>query len=291
MPTLTQLKQKLPDYLQLIRFDRPIGTLLLLWPTLWALWLAAEGIPDIKLLLIFTAGTFLMRSAGCVINDYADRKIDGQVKRTVDRPLATGRISSKEALIFCLLLCLLAFVLVLFTNGQTILLSVVAVLLAAAYPFMKRYTHLPQLVLGAAFAWSIPMAFAAQSQTLPPALWLLYAAVLLWTTAYDTFYAMVDRDDDIKIGMKSTAILFGRWDRVITAVIQSAVILLLVLLGPLFQLGLYYYSAVVLAAGLFIYQQRLIRRRQRDQCFKAFLHNQWVGAVIFGGIFCHYQFQ
>jgi 4-hydroxybenzoate polyprenyltransferase len=291
MPTLTRLRQQLPDYLQLIRFDRPIGTLLLLWPTLWALWLAAEGFPDSQLLLIFIAGTFLMRSAGCVINDYADRNIDGRVKRTVDRPLAAGRISAKEALIVCLILCLLAFILVLFTNFQTILLSVVAVLLAGCYPFMKRYTHVPQLVLGAAFAWSIPMAFAAQSNSLPPALWLLYTAVLLWTTAYDTFYAMVDRDDDIAIGMKSTAILFGRKDRLITALIQCAVIVLLLLLAPLFHLGPFYYSAVALAAGLFIYQQLLIRQRQRDQCFKAFLHNQWVGAVIFAGIFCHYQFQ
>jgi len=291
MPTLSRLRQQLPDYLQLIRFDRPIGTLLLLWPTLWALWLAAKGIPDIKLLLIFVTGTFLMRSAGCIINDYADRNIDGQVKRTVDRPLVAGRLSTKEALYFCLLLCLLAFIVVLFTNGKTLLLSVVAVLLAGCYPFMKRYTHFPQLVLGAAFAWSIPMAFAAQSNALPPALWLLYAAVLLWTTAYDTFYAMVDRDDDINIGMKSTAILFGRWDRLITALIQCAVIVLLLLLATPFQLGLFYYGSVVVAAGLFIYQQGLIRRRQREQCFKAFLHNQWVGAVIFAGIFCHYQFQ
>lgn len=284
----TSLRDKIPDYLELIRFDRPIGTLLLLWPTLWALWLAAEGIPDLDLLVIFVVGTFLMRSAGCVINDYADRNIDGHVQRTNNRPLATGRISPKEALIFCALLCLLAFILVLFTNRKTIILSFAAVALAGCYPFMKRYTHLPQLVLGAAFSWGIPMAFAAQRDELPPQLWLLYVAVVLWTVAYDTFYAMVDRDEDIEIGVKSTAILFGSDDRLITATLQAFVIIILMLVGNEFELGYWYFIAVIAAGGLFGYQQYLIKQRNRDQCFKAFLNNHWVGAIIFAGIFFHY---
>lgn len=288
---MTGIRANIPHYLTLIRFDRPIGTYLLLWPTLWALWLAAEGVPDIKLLVIFSVGTFLMRSAGCIVNDYADRKLDGRIKRTKDRPLATGLISAKEALIFCGLLCIAAFILVLFTNTKTILLSVVALILAASYPFMKRYTYYPQLVLGAAFSWGIPMAFAAQRNELPSELWLVYVAVLLWTVAYDTFYAMIDRDDDIKVGIKSTAILFGDNDRKITAVIQGVVILIMLLVGSQFSLSYWYYGSVVGAAGLFIYQQYLIRDRDRDECLKAFLHNHWVGAMIFSGIFLHYFFQ
>ncbi len=276
------------DYLDLIRFNRPIGTFLLLWPTLWALWLAAEGLPDLHLLLIFSLGTFLMRSAGCIINDYADRKIDKLVARTANRPLTTGRISAKSALIFCAILCLCAFALVLLTNQKTVLLSFIALALAGCYPFMKRYTHYPQLVLGAAFAWSIPMAFAAQRNELPPQLWLIYIAVLLWTMAYDTFYAMVDRDDDLKIGVKSTAILFGNDDRIITGMLQASVILVLLLTGGQFELGYWYYIGILAAAGLFLYQQHLIRQRRRDDCFKAFLNNHWVGAVVFCGIFLHY---
>lgn len=232
-----------------------------------------------------------MRSAGCIINDYADRDLDGRVKRTKDRPIAAGFIKAKEALIFCALLCIAAFVLVLFTNNKTILLSFVALLLAASYPFMKRYTYYPQLVLGAAFSWGIPMAFAAQRNELPNSLWLVYIAVVLWTVAYDTFYAMVDRDDDIKIGIKSTAILFGDDDRKITAAIQVLVILILLLVGREFSLSYWYYGSVVGAAGLFVYQQYLIRHRDRDDCLKAFLHNHWVGALIFSGIFSHYFFQ
>jgi len=285
------IRENIPHYLNLIRFDKPIGTYLLLWPTLWALWLAAEGVPDLKLLVIFTLGTFLMRSAGCVINDYADRKIDGQVKRTVKRPIAAGFIKPKDALIFCAILCVAAFILVLFTNNKTILLSFAALILAACYPFMKRYTYYPQLVLGAAFSCGIPMAFAAQRNDLPSSLWLIYIAVVLWTMAYDTFYAMVDRDDDIKIGVKSTAILFGDDDRKITGAIQAVVIFILLLAGGKFSLGYWYYSSVFGAAGLFVYQQYLIRDRDRDECFKAFLHNHWVGAMIFAGIFLHYFFQ
>lgn len=284
------LMAKAPAYLALIRFNRPIGTYLLLWPTLWALWIAAEGLPDLKLLVIFIVGTFLMRSAGCAINDYADRHIDGQVKRTANRPLATGEISPREALIFCLVLCLLAFVLVLFTNTKTILLSFIAAALACCYPFMKRYTHFPQLVLGAAFSWGIPMAFAAQRNDLPAQLWLIYFAVLLWTVAYDTFYAMVDRDDDLKIGVKSTAIVFGRRDRLITATLQLIAILLLLLAGHWFALNYWYFISLAIASLLFGYQQYLIRDRKRDGCFQAFLNNHWVGASIFAGIFLNYYF-
>ncbi|MEE8056987.1 MAG: 4-hydroxybenzoate octaprenyltransferase [Pseudomonadales bacterium] len=283
-------RESIPDYLALIRFDRPIGTYLLLWPTLWALWIAAEGLPDFKLLVIFILGTFLMRSAGCIINDYADRDIDGQVTRTANRPIATGRINPKEALIFCAALCLIAFVLVLLTNQKTIFLSFAAVALTGCYPFMKRYTYFPQVVLGAAFSWGIPMAFAAQRDELPPQLWLLYIAALLWTVAYDTFYAMVDRDDDLKIEVKSTAILFGNNDRIITGILQAGVIFLLLLVGGQFQLGYWYLGGVISATCLFVYQQYLIRYRKRDDCFKAFLNNHRVGAIVFIGIFLNYFF-
>src|SRR5690606_15904609 len=280
------LKQ-LPLYLSLMRADKPIGTLLLLWPTLWALWIAAGGIPQWHLLVIFVVGTFLMRSAGCVINDYADRNFDSHVQRTAERPLATGAVSKHEALQLCAVLCLLAFLLVLFTNRLTILLSFGAVLLAGLYPFMKRYTHMPQLVLGAAFGWGIPMAFAAQSNALPPACWLLFIANLLWTVAYDTFYAMVDRDDDVKIGVKSTAILFGDDDRLITAILQACTLLALALAGAQFKLGYWFYVSLLGAGALFAYQQYLIRLRRRDECFRAFLHNNWVGATILSGIVLH----
>ncbi|EAW32619.1 4-hydroxybenzoate octaprenyltransferase [marine gamma proteobacterium HTCC2143] len=286
---LTTVAAKIPYYLALIRFDRPIGTYLLLWPTLWALWIAAEGTPDFKLLVIFSLGTFLMRSAGCAINDYADRHIDGQVKRTSNRPIVTGKISPRSALLFAAVLCILAFLLVLSTNQKTVLLSFAAAALAACYPFMKRYTHLPQIVLGAAFAWSIPMAFAAQQNAMPALLWLIYLAVLLWTTAYDTFYAMVDRDDDIIIGVKSTAILFGKQDRLITALLQLVMIVVMIMVGFQFNLGNWYFAGLAGAAVLFAYQQYLIRYRDRDDCLKAFLNNQWVGAIIFAGIFLHYS--
>ena len=285
---MTTLREQFPHYLTLIRFDRPVGTYLLLWPTLCALWLAAEGVPDFKLLIIFVLGTFFMRSAGCIINDYADRHLDSKVKRTANRPLATGLVSVKEALVLFTTLCLISFTLVLFTNVKTILLSFVALALAACYPFMKRYTHLPQLVLGAAFSWGIPMAFAAQRNELPQQLWLLYIAAVLWTVVYDTFYAMVDRDDDIKIGIKSTAILFGNDDKRITTLLQGCIVFILLLAGNQFDLGYYYYVSLVIVCALFIYQQRLIRHRNRKQCFKAFINNQWVGAAIFAGIFFHY---
>ncbi len=272
-------------YAQLMRLHKPIGIYLLLWPTLWALWLATPGlIPSVKHLLIFIAGVVLMRSAGCIINDVADRKIDGKVKRTQDRPLATGAISSKEALILFALISVSAFLLVLMTNSLTIQLSVGGLILAATYPFMKRHTHLPQVVLGAAFAWSVPMAFAAESGSIRQEAWLIYLAVVLWTVVYDTFYAMVDRDDDSKIGVKSTAILFGEQDRIITAGLQVFTLYTLILVGQRFELNAAYYISLLVVAGLFIYQQWLIRFRDRDACFKAFLNNHWVGFAVFTGI-------
>ncbi|AQT62454.1 4-hydroxybenzoate polyprenyltransferase [Cellvibrio sp. PSBB023] len=285
------LKHKLPLYWRLMRMDRPIGTLLLLWPTLWALWLAAEGVPSLKNLLIFTLGVIVMRAAGCVINDFADRKIDGSVARTKDRPLATGAISSREAIGLFIGLCLLAFVLVLMTNLLTIELSVGGLLLAFCYPFMKRHTHLPQVVLGAAFAWGVPMAYAAEAGSLHENIWLIYLAVVLWTVAYDTFYAMVDRDDDLKIGVKSTAILFGEQDRLMTAILQILSLYALILVGDRFALGLLYYLGLAVAGGLFAYQQWLIRFRAREACFKAFLNNNWVGVAIFVGVATDYYFR
>ncbi len=275
-------------YIQLMRIDRPIGSLLLLWPTYWALWLAADGVPDLKNLVIFTLGVFLMRSAGCVINDYADRDVDGHVKRTQQRPLATGRVTPRSALILFAALVAVSFVLVLFTNQLTILLSFGGLALAAVYPFMKRHSHLPQVVLGAAFGWSIPMAYAAQTGTVPPEAWLLYTANLVWTVAYDTLYAMVDRDDDIKIGVKSTAILFGDADRAITASLQVFTVLILCFVGERMTLGNWYFLSVVAAATLFVYQQHLIRDRKRDDCFKAFRNNNWVGFSLFLGIALDY---
>jgi len=278
----------IPAYLRLMRVDRPIGSLLLLWPTLWSLWLAADGLPDIPLLLIFIAGTVLMRSAGCVINDYADRRVDGFVARTESRPLVTGSASAEEAIALFIALALMAFVLVLFTNPLTILLSVVGAALASVYPFMKRYTHLPQLGLGAAFSWSIPMAFAAQAGHLPAALWLVYLANVLWTVVYDTIYAMVDREDDVKVGIKSTAILFGEADRHIVGVLQALTVACLLLVGLQFSLTWPYYLAIAAVAGQFLWHQRLIWQRERTACFRAFLANNSVGLCVFLGIALHF---
>ncbi|GAB2904272.1 4-hydroxybenzoate octaprenyltransferase [Microbulbifer echini] len=275
-------------YWQLARMDRPIGSLLLLWPTWAALWLAAGGWPGIHLFAVFTLGVILMRAAGCAVNDFADREIDGHVKRTVTRPLATGQITPKAALGLFGGLSLAAFLLVLTTNPLTILLSLPALLLAFCYPFAKRHTHLPQVVLGAAFSMGIPMAFAAVTGDVPPQAWLLYTANLLWTLCYDTFYAMVDRDDDLKIGVKSTAILFGEMDRVMTAALQLLVLLALLLIGQRFDLSTVYYLAMAVVAVLFAQQQWMIRNRDRDACFKAFLHNNWVGLALFAGISLHY---
>ena len=281
---------RITSYLALIRFDKPIGTLLLLWPTLWALWLAAGGVPPWHLLLIFVSGTFLMRCAGCVINDLADRKLDGAVERTRDRPLVTGAVPANEAMLLCAGLTLLAFVLVLFTNTLTITLSLAGVALAACYPFAKRHTHLPQLVLGAAFSWGIPMAFAAVQNHLLPYLWLIYIANLLWTVAYDTQYAMVDRADDRRVGIKSTAILFGDLDRHMIAVLQAMAVLALILVGQRFGLGPVYYLGVAMAVGLFIRQGRLTWGREPADCFRAFLNNNFVGMAVFGGVLLDHVF-
>lgn len=278
------LAGRLPLYATLMRLNRPIGIFLLLWPCLWALWLAGDGRPDWQLVLIFAAGSVLMRSAGCVINDYADRHIDRHVERTRHRPLTSGALGEREVLALFALLCLLAFGLVLLTNALTVALSLCALALAACYPFTKRHTHLPQVVLGAAFSFSIPMAFSAQLNALPAELWLLFAANLVWTVAYDTFYAMVDRDDDRLIGVKSTAILFGDFDRLITAGLQLATLALLLACGWQFDLGLFYYAAVGVAGALFVQQQLWIRQRERDACFRAFLANNRVGAAIFAGL-------
>lgn len=276
------------DYISLMRLDRPIGIFLLLWPMLWALLIASNGDPDFEVLLIFVAGVVLMRSAGCVINDYADRDIDQHVERTRDRPLAAGRITVGETLFLFALLCAAAFTLVLMLNRLTILLSFVGVGLAASYPFMKRLTHLPQVYLGAAFGWSVPMVFAAQTNTVPPLAWLIYTATILWATAYDTMYAMVDRNDDLVLGVKSTAILFGDMDLKLIGLIQAMLLVCLFMVGHQAELGLYYYLGVVCAAGLAVYQQYLMRFRDRDGCFSAFLNNNWFGAVVFLGIFLDY---
>ncbi|HIF9410181.1 TPA: 4-hydroxybenzoate octaprenyltransferase [Photobacterium damselae] len=271
-------------YWQLARFDRPIGSLLLLWPTLWALFLAADGWPSPHVLVVFVLGVIFMRAAGCVINDFADRNFDGHVKRTCQRPMPSGKVSEREALGLFGLLVLISFLLVLTMNTLTISLSVIGLALAAAYPFMKRYTHLPQLVLGVAFGWSIPMAYAAQSGQLPLAAWLLFAANILWTIAYDTQYAMVDRDDDLKIGIKSTAILFGRFDKMIIGMLQLGTLLLLTAVGGVLGLSQIFYWFLLLAAMLFVYQQMLIKQRQREDCFHAFLNNNYVGMVICIGL-------
>ncbi|MEL2241824.1 4-hydroxybenzoate octaprenyltransferase [Leclercia adecarboxylata] len=283
------LKQnKLLAYHRLMRTDKPIGALLLLWPTLWALWVATPGLPPLWILAVFVAGVWLMRAAGCVVNDYADRKFDGHVKRTANRPLPSGDVTEKEARTLFVVLVLLSFLLVLTLNTMTILLSVAALALAWVYPFMKRYTHLPQVVLGAAFGWSIPMAFAAVSESVPLSCWLMFLANILWAVAYDTQYAMVDRDDDLKIGIKSTAILFGRQDKLIIGILQVAVLALMVAIGYLNQLGGAFYAAVAAAGVLFIYQQKLIANREREACFKAFLNNNYVGLVLFVGLAISY---
>jgi len=284
-PEKVSLKQRLAYYSQLIRLDRPIGIYLVLWPTLWGLWVANDGLPEMGVLIIFVLGVFLMRSAGCAINDYADRDIDLHVERTRQRPLTSGKISAKEALGVFAALSLIAFFLVLQLNWQTIALSFVAVILAASYPFMKRYHHLPQVHLGAAFAWAIPMAFTASTGEAPPLVaWLLFLATMLWTVAYDTYYAMTDRPDDLKIGVKSSAILFGRYDRLIVAVLQFFMLLTMVVIGWLKDFGLLYYLSLLVALGFFIHQHRLSENYDRKKCLVAFLNNNWVGLSIFVGI-------
>ncbi|GLQ98643.1 4-hydroxybenzoate octaprenyltransferase [Dyella mobilis] len=277
-------RQKAHDILVLTRMDRPIGTLLLLWPTWWALWLAARDFPPWKPLVIFTLGVFAMRAAGCAINDYADRNLDPQVARTAGRPIAAGRITPREALIVFGVLLLVAFLLVLLTNPLTIKLSFVGAALAALYPFTKRYTDLPQVVLGAAFGWSIPMAFAAVQNQVPAVGWVLFIANILWSVIYDTEYAMVDRDDDLKAGARSTAILFGDADLMIIGVLMGTFLTAMVMVGTRAHLGWPYWLAMVVTAGLFGWQQWLIRHRERNACLAAFRHNNWLGLTLWIGI-------
>ncbi|HEV7779220.1 MAG TPA: 4-hydroxybenzoate octaprenyltransferase [Luteibacter sp.] len=283
-PLPPRWREKALDYLVLTRMDRPIGALLLLWPTWWALWLAAGDFPPIGTLVIFTLGVFAMRAAGCAINDYADRKLDPLVARTAGRPIAAGRVTPREALIVFGALLAFAFVLVLCTNRYTILLSFAGAALAAAYPFTKRYTHLPQVVLGAAFGWSIPMAFAAVQNHVPPLGWLLFIGNILWSVIYDTEYAMVDRDEDIAAGAKSTAILFGDADLPIIGILMATFMLTMLLVGTRAGLGWPYWLALLAAAGLFGWQQWLMRGRDRLACLAAFRHNNWLGLTVWVGI-------
>lgn len=285
---MTKLKHAAWPYIKLMRLDRPIGILLLLWPTLGALWIAAEGLPDPTVLIVFILGVIIMRSAGCAINDFADRHVDGMVWRTQERPLATGELEAKDAVILFAVLALIAFFLVSLLNTMTIWMSLIGVFLAASYPFMKRYTHLPQLYLGVAFGWAIPMAFAAQTETVPVIAWLLFLANIIWTTVYDTFYAMADRDDDLLAGIKSTAVLFGEDDLTIQAVLQASYLVVMILIGQQLQMSWIYYLALIVAAGLFVYQLYLSRHRDAKACLRAFLNNNWLGGSLFVGIVLHY---
>jgi 4-hydroxybenzoate polyprenyltransferase len=280
----------LHDYARLTRLDKPIGIWLLLWPTLWALWIAGRGNPDGRLFIIFVAGTVLMRSAGCAINDYADRSFDPKVERTKDRPLAAGRISPVEALLLFAALSLAALTLVLQLNRMTLLLAVAGAALALSYPFVKRFLSVPQLYLGVTFGWGIPMAFSAQLGRLPRVAWLLLVANTLWVTVYDTMYAMVDRNDDVKIGVRSTAILFGDSDRHILAVLQALTLLSLYLVGGMLRMSPWYYAGLIAGALFFVHHLWLIRAREREACFQAFLSNHYFGLCVFLGIALNYQF-
>jgi len=271
-------------YFRLMRLDKPVGIYLLLWPTLWALFLAADGWPAIDLLFIFIVGVVLMRSAGCVINDYADRGIDKFIERTKLRPITSGEISSKNALILFFTLIAIAFVLVLLTNKLTIQLAFIAAFFATLYPFTKRWTHLPQFFLGLAFAMSVPMAFAATSQSVPSSAWWVFLATVIWTIIYDTMYAMADREEDLKVGVKSSAILFAKFDRLIIAILQMALLLVLIKISEIFNLGVFYDISLILSAFLMIYHQYLIKKREKTACFQAFLHNNFIGLVVFIGI-------
>ncbi|WP_133408092.1 4-hydroxybenzoate octaprenyltransferase [Parashewanella tropica] len=275
------MKQKLSAYWRLMRMDKPIGSLLLLWPCLMALFFAAGGVPDFSLIVIFTLGVFIMRACGCVINDYADRKVDGKVKRTQNRPLASGELTSKEALGLFGMLALLAFGLVLFLNTLVLKLAVVGIILTVIYPFLKRVTNLPQLFLGIVFSWSIPMAYAAVNGELPAQAWWLFFGNWCWIVAYDTMYAMVDRDDDLKIGVKSTAILFGDWDKFIIGVLQVFALFGFAMAGHQHGQMDVYLLGLLAFIGFGVYQQYLIKDRDRQNCFKAFLNNNWAGLAMF----------
>lgn len=282
------LRERIQQYALLIRLHRPIGSLLLGWPALWALWLAARGTPDAGILLIFILGVFFMRSAGCAINDFADREVDPHVTRTQERPIAAGRVTAKEALGVFLFFITLSLILVLQLNTLTIYLSFAAALSAVAYPFMKRFTYLPQAFLGFAFAWAVPMAWAALTGETTKASWLLFITVMLWAMAYDTMYAMVDREDDLRIGVKSSAILFGDADKLITGIMQACVLAGLLMLGGQLDMAWPYYLGLCIAGGFFVYQQYLIRDREPSACFHAFLSNNWFGAAVFIGILSNY---
>ena len=288
---LPRILATLADYARLMRLNRPIGIWLLLWPTLWALWIAARGRPDPHVFIVFMAGVVLMRSAGCVINDYADRRFDPYVERTRDRPLAAGRVSAAEALVLFAILALSALVLALQLNRLTLLLALVAGFLAITYPFIKRFLSIPQLYLGLCFGWGIPMAFAAELEQIPRVAWLLFLANILWVTAYDTMYAMVDRDDDLAIGVRSTAILFGDADRHIVAILQAMTLYALYLAGRLAGLGRWYWAGLAAGAAILVYQQALIRRRERAACLRAFLNNRHFGMAVFVGIALDYIFK
>ena len=282
------IKNRLVQYYFLMRLDKPVGILLLLWPTLWALWIAAEGLPDLDVLITFIFGVIVMRSTGCVINDLADRNLDRHVQRTRHRPITSGKVNPIEAMGLITVLLMCALVLVLNLNALTFKLSLVAVPLAIIYPFMKRVTYLPQVFLGLAFAWAIPMAFAAQTNSIPEIAWLLFITTVLWAVVYDTMYAMVDREDDIKIGVKTTAILFDDADRTIIASVQIMILLSQILTGVKLELGKYYYAGIAIASILSVYQQYLIKDRIPEKCFRAFLNNQWYGMVIFASLYLHY---
>ncbi len=288
LASVARLHPRAEAFIHLMRLDRPIGIYLLLWPTLWALWVAAEGVPSLGNLLIFTLGVILMRSAGCAINDFADRHFDGHVSRTQHRPLVSGRVSAREALVLFAVLVGLSFLLVLFTNANTVWLSFGGAALAACYPFMKRHTYYPQVVLGAAYSWGMPMAFMAETGTVPAEAWLLYLANLLWTVAYDTYYAMADREDDLKIGVKSTAILFGDADRVIILTLQGLALVCLLLAGSKFSLGLCFHLGLAGAAACFLWEFVSTRQRDAASCFAAFLHNHWAGLLILLGLVADY---
>lgn len=278
------MKFRQNSWIRLMRFDKPIGVYLLLWPTYWGLWFASSGRPSLKNFLIFTIGVLVMRAAGCVINDYADRHVDGEVARTKHRPIPAGEIAPKHALVLFSALLFVALILVIQTNLLTLILAVIGACLALIYPFLKRLTHLPQLGLGLAWSWTVPMAFAAEQQALPAGLWLISAAIVLWTVAFDTYYAMVDREDDLKIGVKSTAILFGKQDLLIIAILQISTLVLLYLAGNYFNRGGMYDLGLVISAGYFIVQHFQARSREPEGCFKAFLNNHRVGMVLFIGL-------
>ena len=279
---------KFKQYLLLIRLNRPIGIFLLLWPTLWGLWIASEGFPNTKILVVFLFGVFLMRSAGCILNDIIDKDFDKFVARTQNRPLASDKLSSIEAFIVAISLIFIAFLLVLTTNTLTVQLSFIAIILAGTYPFLKRHTYLPQFFLGLTFGWSIPMAFAATTNSIPKIAWLLLIANILWTVVYDTIYAMIDREDDLKIGIKSTAILFDDADRFIIGLIQSLALIALIIIGQQASLNTIYYFSLIIGGCLFLYQLHLIRNRDPKKCMQAFLNNNWFGLVVFIGLFINY---